>query len=125
MANKPKFPEMERRFFLAVKRYELTERKDLNRAELGRVVAKAVGWWKDYSDSTVSQWLAGNQVPTIPQMAALADYLNAHPGWMAFGEAGMCPEGCDSKTSGGEAEPPAAPLRVAPKTRRPSPPGRK
>jgi transcriptional regulator with XRE-family HTH domain len=76
--KKPPHADFARRLFTAAKRWELQTGLNLNREELAQSV--------DVSDSTVSNWFTGNQMPKVEQLEAIGKFLNASPAYLAFGE---------------------------------------
>jgi transcriptional regulator with XRE-family HTH domain len=76
--KKPPYADFAKRLFVALKRYELDTGKSLSQEE----IAAAVGM----SDSTVSNWFNGVSLPRHDQFKKMGKLLNAHPGYLAFGD---------------------------------------
>ena len=76
--KKPPYAEFAHRLFIAQKRYELKTGKTFDRERLASAVGK--------SDSTVSNWFTGKQMPSVEQLAAIGKALGTSPSWLAFGD---------------------------------------
>ncbi len=118
MARKAPYAAFAQRLYMAQKRYELKSGRDLDRDDFGRDVARRSGRDKALSDSTVSNWFTGKQMPAVKQLEAIAAVLGVHPGWLTFGEETevMTPDGPESL---------AGSTPAAPKRRRQGPLGQK
>lgn len=116
--KKPPYADFASRLYTAQKRYELKTGRDLDRGEFGKAVAKLAGRGTPLSDSTVSNWFTGKQMPVVKQLEAIGKVLGVHPGWLAFGSD-------DTITTPDSAEPIAASGNSPQGRRPPNPPGRK
>lgn len=52
----------------------------------GTIIAKKLGLEADITGATVSRWEAGESVPDLLVLKAIAELAAADPGWLAYGE---------------------------------------